>query len=254
MSTPVRRLRLDALLVERELAPSKSAAQALIMAGKVRHGTDRLDKPGKSVPADLPLEIEQPPRYVSRGGDKMAAALEAFTIDPQGKTVLDIGASTGGFMDCLLQHGAISATGIDVGRAQLHPRLQNDQRVTSREKVNARYLSRPDLTRDLYDFLVIDVSFISLRLIAPAVWPFLNTPGEAVFLLKPQFEASREEVAKGRGIIQEDAVRERIRDDLEQFFQAQLPSVEVVGTIECPVAGGDGNREYLTYLRKQRKS
>ena len=242
--------RLDQILVERGLAPSKTVARALIMAGKVRQGTARLDKPGKTFAADTPLEVEAPPRYVSRGGEKMEAALRAFGLNLTGKTVLDIGASTGGFMDCLLQHGAVSATGVDVGRAQLHPRLHQDPRITSCEKVNARHLQPGDLPRETYDILVIDVSFISLRLIVPAVWPFLISGGEAIFLLKPQFEATREEVARGKGIIDEDTVRERIRDELLDFFTQTLPGAEVAGCIPCPVHGGDGNREFLAYLRK----
>ncbi|MCC5788660.1 MAG: TlyA family RNA methyltransferase [Opitutales bacterium] len=249
---PGNRKRLDDILVERGLAPSKAVAKALIMAGKVRSEDRVLDKPGKAQLGDIPLTVEQPPRFVSRGGEKMQASLEAFGLSPKGLSVLDVGLSTGGFSDCLLQAGAGEITGIDVGRAQLHPKLGNDPRLTSIEKCNARHLQPGDLPREYYDWLVIDVSFISLRTVLPAVWPFLASPGQAVLLIKPQFEAEREEVARSRGVIREEAIRQRIRSEFEDFFARQLPGVGAYEIIDCPVHGGDGNQEFLAHVVKDR--
>src|SRR3954468_15340971 len=155
--------RLDELLVVRGLAPSRAQAKALIMSGRVRHGTDRLDKPGKEYPAEFEISVDQPPRFVSRGGEKLAAFLERFPLDLQGAHILDVGASTGGFTDCALQAGAASATCVDVGRAQLHAKLLSDSRVTNFEKINARSLQPTDLPRPFYDAVVMDLSFISLK-------------------------------------------------------------------------------------------
>lgn len=242
--------RLDDLLVQRGLAPSKAVAKALIMAGKVRTEDRVLDKPGKTYPADFVFTVKEPPRFVSRGGEKMQAALDTFGISPEGATVLDIGLSTGGFSDCLLQAGAAEITGVDVGRAQLHPKLAKDPRLTSIEQCNARHLGPGELPRDLYDWLVVDVSFISLRTILPAVWPFLGTSGQAVLLIKPQFEASREEVSRHSGIIRDEEVRQRIRQEFETFLSAELPGARICQIIDCPVHGGDGNREFLAHLVK----
>ncbi|MCH8475775.1 MAG: TlyA family RNA methyltransferase [Opitutales bacterium] len=247
-----KRKRLDDILVDRGLAPSKAVAKALIMAGKVRSEERLLDKPGKAQPVDIPVTVEQPPRFVSRGGEKMQAALDAFDLCPAGATVLDVGLSTGGFSDCLLQAGAVGITGIDVGRAQLHPKLGADPRLTSIEKCNARHLQPGDLPRELYDWLVIDVSFISLRTVLPAVWPFLGVPGQAVLLIKPQFEAHREEVARFRGVIQDEAIRARIRDEFEEFIRRDLPGAGAPRIIDCPVHGGDGNQEFLAHVVKDR--
>ena len=157
------KIRLDDLLVRRGLAASRAQAKALIMAGRVLHGTERLDKPGRACPADLALTLEQPPRFVSRGGEKLAAFLALFRFDLGRSHVLDVGASTGGFTDCALQAGAVDATCVDVGRGQLHARLRADPRVTNLEKVNARHLRPGDLPRSDYDAVVMDLSFISLK-------------------------------------------------------------------------------------------
>jgi 23S rRNA (cytidine1920-2'-O)/16S rRNA (cytidine1409-2'-O)-methyltransferase len=242
------RVRLDELLVSLGLAPSRAQAKALIMAGRVRLGTERLDKPGKEFPADAPITIDQPPRFVGRGGEKLEAALDAFKIDLTGAAVLDVGASTGGFTDCALQHGAAHVTAIDVGRAQLHSKLLSDPRVTSIEQLNARHLKPGDLPRESYDAVVIDVSFISLRLILPAVWPFVRTGGTLVALVKPQFEAGKEDVDKGRGVIRDPAVQERVLAGITDFA-ASLPNAQLVGSIDSPITGADGNREFLLGLR-----
>ena len=242
--------RLDELLVTRGLAESRSQAKALIMSGRVRHGTERLEKPGKEYPADLEVSVDQPPRFVSRGGEKLAAYLERFPADLRGAHVLDVGASTGGFTDCALQAGAASATCVDVGTAQLHDRLRRDPRVTNLEKVNARHLADGMLPRSSYDAVVMDLSFISLRSVLPAVWPFLRAGGVLIALVKPQFEAGKAEVDRGQGVIRDDAVRLRVLNEVRTFALRELPGAALHGECESPVHGADGNREFLLGLRK----
>ena len=244
------RTRLDELLVARGLAPTRAQAKALIMTGRVRHGTDRLDKPGKDYPNDFEVTIDQPPRFVSRGGEKLTAYLEKFPLDLTGAHLLDVGASTGGFTDCALQAGAASATCVDVGHGQLHDKLRRDPRVTNLEKTNARHLAPGDLPRATYDVAVMDLSFISLKTVLPAVWPFLRPGGTLIALVKPQFEAGRAEVQKGEGIIRDDLVRERVLAEVRDFALKELPGAMVRGEMECPVHGADGNREYLLGLAK----
>ncbi|MEN9401726.1 MAG: Hemolysin [Verrucomicrobiota bacterium] len=244
------KIRLDELLVQRGLCPSRAQAKALIMTGRVRHGTDRLDKPGKDYPADFEVTIDQPPRFVSRGGEKLAAYLEQFPLDLSGVHFLDVGASTGGFTDCALQAGAASATCVDVGHGQLHDKLRRDPRVTNLEKVNARHLTPGALPRDAYDLVVMDLSFISLKSVLPAVWPFLRPGGTLIALVKPQFEAGKAEVDKGQGIIREDAVRMRVLAEVRDFALQTLAGATLHGERECPVHGADGNREFLLGLKK----
>ncbi|HSI08328.1 MAG: TlyA family RNA methyltransferase [Rariglobus sp.] len=243
-----KRQRLDELLVTRGLADSRSQAKALIMSGRVLHGTTRLDKPGKEFAADIELVVEQPPRFVSRGGEKLQGWIEKFSLDLRGAHLLDVGASTGGFTDCALQSGAADAVCIDVGRAQLHPKLQADPRVTNIEKINARHLSATDLPRTDFDVIVMDLSFISLKSVLPAVWPFLRTGGTLVALVKPQFEAGKAEVDKGRGIIRDVAVQDAVLADIQAFALAQLPGATLLGTMDSPITGTDGNREFLLGL------
>lgn len=244
------KIRLDELLVARGLAASRAQAKALIMTGRVRHGTERLDKPGKEFSADLDLTIEQPPRFVSRGGEKLAAALERFALDLRGAHVLDVGASTGGFTDCALQAGAADVVCVDVGRAQLHARLRNDPRVTNLEKINARFLEPRDLPRREFDAVVMDLSFISLKTVLPAVWPFVRHGGVLVALVKPQFEAGKTEVDKGRGVIRDAAVQEAALAGVREFALRELPGARCIGEMDSPIAGADGNREFLLCLSK----
>jgi len=244
------RTRLDELLVRRGLAPTRAQAKALIMTGRVRHGTERLDKPGKEYPTEFELSVDQPPRYVSRGGEKLAAFLDRFPLDLTGCNVLDIGASTGGFTDCALQAGAGTVTCVDVGFGQLHERIKRDQRVTNLEKTNARHLQPGDLPRTEYDAIVMDLAFISLKNVLPASWPFLRPGGWLIALVKPQFEAGKAEVDKGQGIIRDDVVRQRVLAEVRQFALDELPGAKVVGEMECPVHGADGNREFLLGLSK----
>jgi 23S rRNA (cytidine1920-2'-O)/16S rRNA (cytidine1409-2'-O)-methyltransferase len=242
--------RLDELLVARGLASTRSQAKALIMSGRVLHGTERLDKPGKDFPIDLELTVEQPPRFVSRGGEKLAGFLEKFSVDLRGAHVLDVGASTGGFTDCALQAGATSAVCIDVGRAQLHPKLLADPRVTNFEKINARSLNPSTLPRAEFDAVVMDLSFISLKSVLPAVWPCVRVGGILIALVKPQFEAGRTAVAKGRGVVRDRSIQEAVLADISSFALAKLPGAKPVGTMDSPITGTDGNREFLLGLRK----
>ena len=244
------KIRLDELLVARGLCTTRSQAKALIMAGRVRHGSERLDKPGKEFPADLDFSVDQPPRFVGRGGEKLAAFLETFPVDLHGAHVLDVGASTGGFTDCALQAGAASATCVDVGHSQLHDKLRRDPRVCNLEKINARHLQPADLPRASYDDIVMDLSFISLKSVLPAVWPFLRPGGALIALVKPQFEAGKDEADRGKGVIRDDTVRTRVLAEVRDFALRELPGAVVFGAMDSPVHGADGNREFLLGLRR----
>ncbi len=246
-----KKIRLDELLVARGLAATRTQAKALILTGRVLRGTERLDKPGRVLPDDVELVLEQPPRFVSRGGEKLSAFLEKFPFDLQGAQVLDVGASTGGFTDCVLQAGAAAVTCVDVGRAQLHAKLRTDPRVTNLEQLNARHLRPGDLPRASYDAIVMDLSFISLKSVLPAVWPFLRPGGVLVALVKPQFEAGKAEADKGRGVIRDEAVRQAVLDGVRAFALAELPGAQLIGEMDSPLAGADGNREFLLGLKKR---
>ncbi|WP_404421106.1 TlyA family RNA methyltransferase [Nibricoccus sp. IMCC34717] len=245
-----KRQRLDELLVARGLAESRAQAKALIMSGRVYLGTERLDKPGKEYADDLALTVERPPRFVSRGGEKLAGFLDRFAVDLRGAQVLDVGASTGGFTDCALQAGATAVICVDVGRAQLHGRLLADPRVTNFEKVNARHLKPGDLPRASFDAVVMDLSFISLKAVLPAVWAFVQPGGLLIALVKPQFEAGKAEVDRGRGVIRDAAVQDAVLADIVAFALAELPGATLVGTMDSPLLGTDGNREFLVGLRR----
>jgi len=242
--------RLDEILVARGLAESRAQANALIMSGRVFRGTERLDKPGRELADDAEVSVTTPPRFVSRGGEKLAAALERFAVDLRQAHVLDVGASTGGFTECALQAGAASVACVDVGRAQLHARLRADPRVTNIEKVNARRLAACDLPRPEFDAVVMALSFISLTTVLPAVWPFLRSGGTLVALVKPQFEAGKAEADRGRGVIRDPAVRAAALARVRDFAVAGLPGVKLVGSMDSPIAGADGNREFLLCLRR----
>jgi 23S rRNA (cytidine1920-2'-O)/16S rRNA (cytidine1409-2'-O)-methyltransferase len=242
-----KRQRIDLLLVERGLAESRTKAQALVMAGAVVVGEARVDKPGALVDRDAPVRLKEdaaPQRYVSRGALKLERALEAFPIDPRGRTCADLGASTGGFTDVLLQRGAAKVYAVDVGYGQLHPRIRGDPRVVVRERENARMLTAASLGERV-GLVVGDLSFISLRLVLPAVKSILKPGGEAILLVKPQFEVGKGEVGKG-GVVRDEAKR---RAALEAVATAarQL-GFEVVGEAESPIEGPAGNREWLLAL------
>lgn len=239
--------RLDTLLVERGFFESREKAQRAIMAGSVRVGDAVADKQGAKIPVDAEISVHGRSRYVGRGGFKLEGALQHFGIDPTGMTCLDIGASTGGFTDCLLQHGAAKVHAIDVGHSQLDWKIRSDERVVVREKCNARYLSSAEIP-DPIDLCVIDVSFISLTLILPAAFSLLKPGGSVIALIKPQFELSKEEVDEGRGVVRDAAAQQRAVDKIAEFVtHTMLKSWQ--GVIESPILGGEGNREFLAWVR-----
>ena len=230
--------RLDVLLVERGLAESRAQAQALVLAGRV----PGYDKPGTQVDDAAELEVEQPPPYVSRGGEKLAHALDAFGVDPGGRDCLDVGASTGGFTDVLLQRGAARVIALDVGYGQLHDRLRRDDRVVVLERVNARQLRELPFAPEL---VVADVSFISLKLVLPPAIALARPGWEAVVLVKPQFEAGRGEVGKG-GVVRDIEVRRRV---VREIAAAALEwGGETVGVVDSGLPGPKGNREVFLHL------
>ncbi|MDQ6662099.1 MAG: TlyA family RNA methyltransferase [Chloroflexota bacterium] len=240
--------RLDVAVVRRGLAPSRERARALIMAGQVYVGDRMIDKPGTLVPLDADCKLAEKPdelKYVSRGGLKLEKALDAFHLDPTGLVALDVGASTGGFTHCLLEHGAARVYALDVGHGQLAWTLRNDPRVVVMEHTNIRHVaSLPELIQ----CVVIDVSFISLRLVLPAIVPFLTTDAWVVALVKPQFEAGKAEVDRGAGIISDPAIHTRVLQELQDWIPQHTPFV-VRGLTDSPISGRDGNREFLIYLR-----
>jgi len=244
------KLRLDKLLVERGLAASRERAQALILAGKVLVGGQKVEKAGSAVEADANIRLlGEDLKYVSRGGLKLEKALQRWNIDVTAKVCLDVGASTGGFTDCLLQHGASRVIAVDTGRGQIEFRLRHDPRVRLLEKTNARYLSNEQLG-EFVDFITIDVSFISATLILPAViaaaFPIERQGRQLVVLVKPQFEAGREHVGKG-GVVRDEAAQAAAVDKVRYALLAEgCASTDVV---ESPILGAEGNREFLLYAR-----
>jgi 23S rRNA (cytidine1920-2'-O)/16S rRNA (cytidine1409-2'-O)-methyltransferase len=242
-------VRLDSLLVERGLAASRERARALILAGEVRVNGQPAGKAGMPVAADADIALtgrDHP--YVGRGGLKLAHALDTFALDVTGRDALDIGASTGGFTDVLLQRGASHVVALDVGRGQLDWRIRHDPRVTVMERVNARNLTPGQLpdTHRLFSIVTIDVSFISLRHILPVLSPLLAPGAHVIALVKPQFEAGRAEVAKG-GIVHDDEVRMRVVEEV--VAAADGLGLERQGLTDSPIAGMEGNREFLLHLR-----
>jgi 23S rRNA (cytidine1920-2'-O)/16S rRNA (cytidine1409-2'-O)-methyltransferase len=242
-----RKERLDVLVVERGLAESRAKAQALILAGQVVVGDQRVDKPGALVPAESELRLKgEVLPYVSRGGLKLKGAIDRFSLDVRGKVAADIGASTGGFTDCLLQEGAVRVHAIDVGYGQLHEKLRKDPRVRSRERVNARYLSAEDLPEPV-GVVVIDVSFISLTQVLPAVFPFLEPGGLLIALVKPQFEVGRDRLGKG-GVVRDAQARQEAIDTVTAFVREA--GLDVRGLMDSTVPGPAGNVEALLVAQK----
>ncbi|HEY1767066.1 MAG TPA: TlyA family RNA methyltransferase [Terracidiphilus sp.] len=258
MSAARAKTRLDLLLVERALAPSRERARALILAGRVLVGEQKIDKPGASVAEDSPLRLlgeDQP--YVSRGGLKLAAALEHWHIDVNGRACLDVGASTGGFTDCLLQHGAAHVTAVDTGFGQIAMKLRNHPRVRLLERTNARLLAPKSLEpgppaagegTSAPTLVVMDVSFISATLVLPAVLAAAPSLREAVILVKPQFEAGREHVGKGGIVRDPEAHRLAVAK-----VAGNVQSLEwgVIGAIPSPITGAEGNQEFLLYAQRR---
>lgn len=242
-----KKLRLDKMLVERGLVPTRSKAQAFIMAGEVLVNGERVDKPGTAVPLVAKIELKATLPFVSRGGYKLAEALSAFEIDVNGRVCADVGACTGGFTDVLLQNGAAQIFAIDVGYGQLDWKLRQDARVTVLERTNARYL---DELPEFVSLVSIDVSFISLKLILPAVKKWLLPDSDIVALIKPQFEAGPKQVGKG-GIVKDTAVHEAVLTDILDWATAH--DLAPIGLIHSPIKGSDGNVEFLVWLKPGRE-
>ena len=245
LATKPAKIRIDQLLVERGLAGSREKAQALILAGQVLVNGEKAAKPGHSVATDVLLQVLEKMPWVSRGGYKLAAALDHWGIDATGRICLDVGASTGGFTDCLLQRGALKVYSIDVGHGQLDWRLRNDPRVVVREGVNARYLAAADFPEH-FALAVCDASFISTTLLIPAMAPLLSPKGEMVILVKPQFEVERGQIGKG-GIVRDPALHAAACDRVQRAAKMQGFQTAI---IESPILGAEGNREFLLYARR----
>ncbi len=244
----VRKERFDRLLVERGVVQSREKARALIMAGRVAVEGRMIDKPGAQVNVEARLQLrggEYP--YVSRGGEKLEGALKVFGIDPKGMVVMDVGASTGGFTDCVLQKGAQKVYAVDVGYGQLAWKLQKDARVVNLERRNIRYLKREEVQEEA-DLILIDTSFISIEKFLPHLLAFLRKGGFIVGLIKPQFEVGKGEVGKG-GVVREAAQHQKVIDRVSRFSQGL--GLNVLGVTESPLLGPKGNKEFFIYLRKE---
>ncbi len=243
-----RRKRLDKLLVEKGIVQSRERARALIMAGKVTVEGKRVDKPGTNVDVEAKLQLrEKDSSYVSRGGEKLEGALHAFGIDPKGTVVMDIGASTGGFTDCILQKGAQKVYAVDVGYGQLAWKLQKDPRVVVLERRNIRYLKREEVEEEA-DLILIDTSFISVEKFLPHLMGFLKGGGVILSLIKPQFEVGKSEVGKG-GVVRDTALHQKVIDRVSTF--SRRLGLKVLGVTESPLIGPKGNKEFFIYLKKE---
>ena len=240
--------RLDQELVDRGLCDSREKAKRAIMAGQVRVNAQTARKPSDSVLPEDELSLDAPEKYVSRGGHKLEHALAHFKMDLQGKVALDLGASTGGFTDCLLQHGAKKVYAVDVGSGQLAWNLRKDSRVLVMEKTNAREL-KPEHVPELVDIITADCSFISLQKILPPAVALVKSSGKIVALIKPQFEAGKAEADKGAGVIKDPAVHDRVLRELREFIAEKLP-LRWLGVTESPLLGPAGNKEFLVLLEK----
>jgi 23S rRNA (cytidine1920-2'-O)/16S rRNA (cytidine1409-2'-O)-methyltransferase len=241
------RRRLDVELVRRGLAPSQTAAQLAIEDRRVTVSGAIAAKPSHLVAASEAVELlAPPPRFVSRGGEKLDAALELFTVDVRGRRALDAGASTGGFTDCLLQRGAVEVVAVDVGHGQLHPVIRHDARVVVIERVNARSLT-PEVIGGAVEVIVADLSFISLTAVLPALLAVAEPGADMVLLVKPQFEAARAEVSRGRGVVRDPAVREATRKRVDDALRAM--GATIMGWMDSPRPGADGNVELFVHAR-----
>ncbi|MGH8022372.1 MAG: TlyA family RNA methyltransferase [Limisphaerales bacterium] len=241
-------MRLDQAMVERGLCESRERAKRAILAGQVRVNSNLARKPSDAVSAADTVAVKAGEKFVSRGGYKLERALDAFHLDVTGLVAIDIGASTGGFTDCLLQRGARQVFAVDVGRGQLAWKLRQDRRVVVLEKTNARYL-KPDQFPQPFDLAVVDCSFISLRKILPPAVALLKGPGKMVALVKPQFEAGKAEADKGRGVIRDASIHERILRELRQFT-AEQQNLKWRDVVESPLEGPAGNKEFLVLIEK----
>jgi len=237
--------RVDALLVARGLCESREQAKRLVLAGEVRSGDRLIEKPSVTLALDAPLEIKEKLKFVGRGGLKLEGALEQFQVDVTGLVCADVGASTGGFTDCLLQRGALRVHALDVGTNQLAWKIRNDPRVQVKEKFNARHMQLADLG-EAVDLAVMDLSFISLTKVLPAVFSVLKPQGQVICLIKPQFELERDDIGKG-GIVRDHALHEKAVGKIREFV-AGSGLKNWRGLVESPITGTDGNREFLAWL------
>ncbi len=235
--------RLDIVLHERGLVPTRAKARGMIMAGEISVDGEIIDKPGTRISPDARLELKQKPRFVSRGGDKLAGALADFAFDVSGKVCADVGSSTGGFTDCLLQHGVSRVYAIDVGYGQLDYTLRQDSRVVVMERTNARYVE--SLTEPV-NLVVVDASFISLKLLLPVIKGWLTPQADIITLIKPQFEAGKKDVGKG-GVVKDPAVHQRVLEEILGFGLSQ--GLVVRGLTRSPIKGPAGNIEYLAWFQ-----
>jgi 23S rRNA (cytidine1920-2'-O)/16S rRNA (cytidine1409-2'-O)-methyltransferase len=242
-----KKARIDQTLVERGFFASRERAQRAIMAGEVRVGDRVFAKAAELIEIDAPISIVQPPQFASRGALKLGGALDFFGVEVKGRIALDIGSSTGGFTDCLLQRGAAKLFAVDVGHGQLAWKLRNDPRVTVMEKVNARFLSREDIP-EVADLCVIDVSFISLTLILPRAFELIAPEGMILALIKPQFELQRKDVGRG-GIVRGPALHEKAQQKIVKFVEEA--NYHVVGLVPSTITGTDGNQEFFICIRKR---
>lgn len=238
--------RLDVLVTSRGLCDSREQAQRLILAGEVMVRSQVITKPGTKVDDSLPITVKNKPKYVSRGGLKLEGALKAFPVKAEGKICLDIGSSTGGFTDCLLQNGALRVHAVDVGTNQLVWKLRNDPRVIVKEQFNARYMTPDDLGEKV-QLIVSDVSFISLTKILPAAYDCLEEGGDMLVLIKPQFELQPDDIGPG-GIVRDPALHQRAIDKIHDFVTAELHR-DWMGVADSPITGMEGNKEFLAWLR-----
>jgi len=244
----VKKERLDTLLVTRGLVQSREKARALIGAGKVLVGNLKKDKPGTQVAADADIQlIGDGLPYVSRGGLKLEGALQAFGVDPKGRVVMDVGASTGGFTDCVLQRGAKKVYAVDVGYGQLAWNLRVDPRVVNLERTNIRYLPREEVEKEGVDLILIDTSFISIEKFLPHLLGFLKEGGTLIGLIKPQFEVGKGEVGKG-GVVKDPVQHQKVIDRISAFSKGL--GLNVLGIVESPLLGPKGNKEFFIHLRK----
>lgn len=248
-----KRIRADELLVLNKLCESRNQAKTLILAGQVRMGTERIDKSSRLLPEDAQLQLTESLRYVGRGGLKMENFLADSFLQVSGMHILDIGASTGGFTDCLLQKGASHATCIDVGHGQLHYRLRTDERIYNFEKTNIRNVAPGDIPGSPFPFIVADLSFISLTKVLPVAWPFLQKGGKIAALIKPQFECRKEEADLGKGIIRDPQVHVRVLSEIKKFAENNLCGASLLFETRARPQGTDGNQEYFLMWQKNIK-
>jgi 23S rRNA (cytidine1920-2'-O)/16S rRNA (cytidine1409-2'-O)-methyltransferase len=243
-------MRADELVVHQGLLESRAQARVFILAGKVLTPDNRVEKAAQKILTTTPLRLAETPRFVSRGGEKLQGFLDRFELPITGRIALDVGASTGGFTDCLLQNGAAHVTCVDVGRAQLHHKIKEDSRIKNFEGLNARELDKTELPYFVYDIIVIDVSFISLDKILPAVWNRIAPDGYCVALVKPQFEATKAEATRGRGVIKDPKIHARVLENIRAIALG-LNGAELLGEMTSPITGAEGNVEFLLGLHRK---